>query len=303
MTAPPPADALVGAVEAGGTKFRCALVRDAGDVLAECRIPTTEPQATLGRVVEFFAEAQRRFGAARAFGIGTFGPADLDPRSPGYGRLLMTPKPGWAGVDVRKPLIERFGRPVALDTDVNVAALAEAERGAGRGFRSLAYVTVGTGIGGGVIFDGRMRYGAMHPEMGHIVVRRDPRDREFTGVCPFHGDCLEGLASGPAIRARWGRPLDALDDHGEALDIIGGYLAQLVVALARLTACERIVIGGGVMTDGALLPRVRAAASRLVNGYWPVARGDATLMEYLVPPALGERSGITGAALLAQRMR
>ena len=302
MTATPPADALVGAVEAGGTKFRCALVRDDGDVLAECRIPTTEPQATLGRVVEFFVETQRRFGAARAFGIGTFGPADLDPRSPGYGRLLMTPKPGWAGVDVRKPLIERFGRPVALDTDVNAAALAEAERGAGRGFRSLAYVTVGTGIGGGVIFDGRLRYGAMHPEMGHIVVRRDPRDREFAGVCPFHGDCLEGLASGPAIQARWGGPLAALDDHGEALDIIAGYLAQLIVSIALLTACERIVIGGGVMTDGALLPRIRAAASRVINGYLPVARRDATLEGYLVPPALGERSGIMGAALLARRM-
>ncbi len=272
-------------------------------MLAECLIPTTAPQTTLARVVEFFVEAQERFGAARAFGIGSFGPIDLDPGSPTYGRLLRTPKPGWAGADVRQALIERFERPVAIDTDVNAAALAEAEHGAGRGLRSLAYVTVGTGIGGGVIHDGRTRYGSTHPEMGHIVVRRDPRDGGFAGVCPFHGDCLEGLASGPAIQARWGAPLDSLAARSDALDIIGGYLAQLVVSIALLTACERIVIGGGVMTDGALLPRIREAASRFISGYLPVARGDPTLEGYLVPPALGERSGIIGAALLAQRMR
>ena len=300
MIASTPQDSLVGAIEAGGTKFQCALVRGDGAVLADRRIPTTEPGETLTRVLGFFADAQQRFGAVQAFGIGTFGPADLDPRSPTYGRLLMTPMPGWAGADIRGALIERFGRRVAVDTDVNAAALAEAQIGAGRGLRSLAYVTVGTGIGGGVIHDGRPVHGSMHPEMGHIVVRRDPRDREFGGVCPYHGDCLEGLASGPAIQARWGAPLDALDAGHDALDIVGDYLAQLVVSIALVTACERIVIGGGVMAHGALLPRVRAAASRFINGYLPVARRDATLERFLVAPALGERSGLIGAALLAR---
>ncbi|MDE2295404.1 MAG: ROK family protein [Gammaproteobacteria bacterium] len=293
---------MIGAVEAGGSKFQCALVRGDGQVLADRRIPTTDPGETLARVLGFFAEAQHRLGAARAFGIGTFGPVDLDPGSPTYGRLLTTPKPGWAGTDVRQALIERFERPVAIDTDVNAAALAEARCGAGRGLRSLVYVTVGTGIGGGVVQDGRTLHGSTHPEMGHILVRRDPRDAGFAGVCPFHGDCLEGLASGTAIEARWGARLDALATSTDALDLIGGYLAQLVVSIALLTACERIVIGGGVMTHGALLPRIRNAASRFINGYLPVARADPTLEAYLVPPALGERSGIIGAALLAQRM-
>ncbi len=302
VAANPAPDVRVGAVEAGGTKFRCALVRGDGDVLADGRIPTTEPAETLARVVGFFAEAQRRHGAAQAFGIGSFGPLDLAPGSPTYGRLLRTPKAGWAGVDLRQLLQERFGRPVAIDTDVNAAALAEAERGAGRGLRSLAYVTVGTGIGGGVVREGRTLRGAMHPEMGHILVRRDPRDTAFAGTCPFHGDCLEGLASGPAIQARWGAPLDALGAPVDALEIIGGYLAQLVVSIALLTACERIVIGGGVMTQAALWARIRTATRRLVNGYLPMLRDEASLADYLVPPALGERSGIMGAALLAERL-
>ena len=299
MTEPQSDRRVLGAIEAGGTKFRCALVRGVDEVLASRRIPTSSPQATLGAVVEFFAAAEREFGAADAFGVAAFGPVDLDAASPSYGRILPTPKAGWSGTDLRAPLIARFGRPVAIDTDVNAAARAEAALGAGRSCRSLAYVTVGTGIGGGVIRDGVPLRGLMHPEMGHIPVRRDPRDGSFAGVCPFHGDCLEGLASGPAIEARWGGPLDRFAPPHPALEVIGGYLGQLVAALALLISCERIVLGGGVTSGGALLPHVRRSARGFLNGYLPVERLRGDLQDFVVPPGLGERSGLTGAALLA----
>jgi fructokinase len=293
------ADRVVGAIEAGGTKFQCALVRGADTVLASRRIPTTSPPETLGAVVRFFAEAQAEFAPAEAFGIGTFGPVDLDTGSATHGRILPTPKAGWSGADLRAPLQARFRRPVAIDTDVNAAALAEAAFGAGRALRSLAYVTVGTGIGGGVVLDGQALHGMLHPEMGHIVVRRDPRDLDFAGTCPFHRDCLEGLASGPAVEARWGAPLDALAPEHPAADVIGGYLAQLAVAIVLLIACERIVFGGGVMTNGKVLTHVRRRARELLGGYLPVARVSGDLTDFLVPPGLGERSGLVGAALLA----
>lgn len=301
MSRQAPRTAVYGAVEAGGTKFVCALVSSSGEVLASRRIPTATPERTLAAVIEYFEDAQRHHGAAEAFGVGTFGPVDLDTASAGYGRILPTPKPGWAGADLRGPLLARFGRPVAIDTDVNAAALAEARLGAGQGCRSLAYVTVGTGIGGGLIHEGRPVHGLLHPEMGHIGIRRDPRDREFPGTCPFHGDCLEGLACGPAIEARWGAPLDRLADAVPATEVIGGYLGQLAVAITLIGATERIVFGGGVMTNGSLLPQIRAHARRQLNGYLPVARLADDLSGYLVPPALGERSGLIGAALLAER--
>ncbi len=289
----------MGAVEAGGTKFECALARGTDEILASRRIATTSPTDTLGEVLQFFAQAQRAHGEAVSFGIGAFGPVDLDPSSADFGRLLCTPKRGWAGVDLRAPLLERFGKPVHIDTDVNAAALAEARCGSARPLSSLAYVTVGTGIGGGVVIEGRPLHGVLHPEMGHIAVRRDPRDAGFAGICPFHGDCLEGLASGPAIEARWGARLDALGPPHPALEIIGGYLGELAAGIALMLSCPRVVFGGGVMTGGALLPHVRRAASRRLNDYLPrePLRGD--LRDFIVAPGLGERSGLVGAILLA----
>jgi fructokinase len=288
----------VGAIEAGGTKFRCALARGV-DVLVSRRIETTTPAATLAAVVDFFVEAQAAFEPALAFGIGSFGPIDVDRRSPRYGCILPTPKPGWAGVDLADPLIRRFGRPVAVDTDVNAAALAESTLGAGRGLASLAYVTVGTGIGGGLIVDGRPVHGLLHPEMGHIAVRRDPRDLSFAGICPFHGDCLEGLASGPAIQARWSRPLDAIPADADAPAIIGGYLGQLAANIALMVSSERVVFGGGVMSSGAVLPYIRARARGLLNGYLTPSRVRDSLDDYITAPDLGELSGLIGALLLA----
>jgi fructokinase len=293
---------LLGAIDAGGTKFQCALARGCEQILVSQRIETREPASTLRDVLAFFEHSQLTHGAIDAFGIGAFGPLDLDPNSASYGHILSTPKPGWNHADLIGPLQRRFGKPVAIDTDVNAAAVGEIERGAGRGLRSLVYVTVGTGVGAGAVIAGRPFRGLMHPEMGHISVRRDQRDQQFPGVCPFHGDCLEGMVCGPAILERWGVQLNALSAEHEAWSIIAHYLGQLMSNLALMLSCERIVLGGGVMTGGALLPHVRASARAWLNGYLPLAllRGD--LQQYIVAPELGERSGVIGALSLGLRL-
>ena len=292
--------ALYGAIEAGGTKFVCAAGYGPMDIAPQMRtvIATTTPAETLAAVVAFFEQVRANAGAFSAFGVGAFGPVDIEPRSHTWGSILSTPKPGWAGTSLVAPL-ERFGCPVALDTDVNAAALAEARLGAGRDANSLTYVTVGTGIGGGVIEQGRSIRGLLHPEMGHIRVRRDPRDGQFRGVCPFHGDCLEGLASGPAIVARWGAPMSALPIGHAGPDIIGGYLGQLAATIALMYASERIVFGGGVMSGADLLPRIRAVATEQLGGYLPIEARAGGFERLIVAPALAGQAGITGALLLA----
>jgi fructokinase len=289
---------LLGAIEAGGTKFVCAVGADARHPVLEATVPTTTPEETLAAVVKFFAAAELRGHAVDAFGLATFGPVELDPASPGWGRLLATPKAGWSGMDLVRPLRQRFRRPVAIDTDVNAAALAEVRHAPG--VRSLAYVTVGTGIGGGAVSGGRTLTGLLHPEMGHLHVQRSAADTDFGGVCPFHGGCLEGLASGPAIVRRWGARFEALPDDHPALPLLGDYLAQLTTTLLLVLSSERIVFGGGVMSDGRLLPYVRAATLRRLGGYLrPERLGD--LADVVVAPTLGTRAGIVGAFELATR--
>ncbi len=289
-----------GGIEAGGTKFVCVVGRGTEPFLAETRIPTTTPAETLARVVAFFRDAEAAHGKCAAFGVASFGPLDVDPRSPGWGRLTRTPKPGWVDVDLVAPLREAFGAPVAIDTDVNGAGLAEALWGAGRGARSLVYFTVGTGIGGGAIVDGVPLRGLSHPEMGHISVPRHPDDR-FGGVCMFHRDCLEGLANGPAIRARWGAPAEALPDDHEAWEMVGFYLGNLCATATMFLSPEVIVMGGGVMKSPALLPAVRRWASTILAGYPHLAALEGSLERYIVPPLLGDRAGALGALALAER--
>lgn len=289
---------LLGGIEAGGTKVLCAAARD-GNVVAEARIPTTTPTETLLEIERFFARVVTEHGALAALGVATFGPVDLRGASPTFGRVLATPKPGWAGTNWVTPLAARFGCPVGIDTDVGAAALAEALHGAGRGVRTVVYVTVGTGIGGGIAVDGRTFNGALHPEMGHIAVRRHQRDASFAGICPFHGDCLEGLASGPAIAARYGAPFEQLPAEHEAPRVVGHYLGQLAATALLMLSPERIVFGGGVMDHPGLLREVRAMAARVLNGYSEV--GDPSALErVIVPPGLGGRSGIVGALSLAR---
>lgn len=282
---------LYGCIEAGGTKFVCAVGRAPDDIRAKVRIPTTSPAETLAAVRAFF-EAES--AGVAAYGIGSFGPVDIDRPSPGWGRLRQTPKPGWPGADIVSA-VGWAGKPVGLDTDVNAALLGEARWGAARGVANAVYLTVGTGIGGGVMAGGQPVHGLRHPEMGHLYLKRHPDD-DFAGGCPYHGDCAEGLANGPAIERRWGASLSHLPPEHPGHEIIAFYVAQLCVAAVATLSVERIVIGGGVFHAPGLIERVRAAADRLAGDYF----GDP-VGERVVPTGLGDLSGIAGAMVLAER--
>jgi fructokinase len=289
---------LYGGIEGGGTKFICALGTDEAVLLESTSIPTTDPAGTLAACTAFFQQMRGRHGPIAALGMGCFGPLQLLQDAPGFGHLLDTPKPGWSGVDVVAPLASALAVPVALDTDVGAAALAEAQLGAGRGLHSLAYITVGTGIGGAFVPQSARRL--MHAEMGHLPMRRDVRDAGFAGICPFHRDCAEGLASGPAIRSRWGMELAALPANHQGREIIAGYLGQLAAAVTLMLAPQCIVIGGGVMSDPSMLPAVRTAMRTYLGGYLHALRATTDFDDYLRAPALGSNSGIHGALLLAR---
>ena len=278
------------AIEAGGTKFALVVGDDRGRIVDRHAVPTRDPVATLSEVASWF-EARGTFAAV---GIASFGPAEIDPASPRWGHILNTPKPGWAGCDIAGFFADRFGVPIGFDTDVNGAALGEYRLGAGFGKASLAYVTVGTGIGGGLVVGGKPLHGAGHPEMGHLFPRRSRQDHAYPGNCPIHGDCLEGLASGPAILARWHRSLSELPETHEAHALVADYLAQLCHTVFAITAAETIVLGGGVMKAPWLVQRVQERARLLDNGYWP---GAARLS--ISSPVLRDDSGVIGALFLA----
>jgi fructokinase len=282
-----------GLVEAGGTKFVLGVASDKDAIEASTRIETTSPEETLGAVIDWFVGQ----GELAGFGVASFGPLDLDKASPKWGHITQTTKPLWSGADIAGPLIRAFGRSVAIDTDVNGAALAEYHWGAGQGQRTALYFTVGTGIGGGAIVDGRILQGLGHPEMGHIRLPRHHDDNDFPGICSFHQDCLEGLASGPAIQARWGASLSELPQTHEAHDIIAFYLAQTVVTMQSIFEPGRIIFGGGVMATPGLIDRVRRQAAILGGGYF---RSDAA--EIVTLPGLGDRAGLLGALALAQTL-
>jgi len=283
-------------LEAGGTKFVCMAGTGPGDVRAEAKFPTAPPEETLRRAIEFF----KGHGPFSALGIGTFGPCDLDPESATYGQIISSIKPGWKNTDILSAFREALGVPVGIDTDVNAAALGEWKWGAGKGLDSLIYLTVGTGIGGGAIHDGRLLHGLMHPEMGHIRVPRISADR-FPGDCPYHGDCIQGLAAGPAIKARWGKPAEEIPPDHPAWKMEARYLAMAVANYICVLSPQRVILGGGVMHQGHLFPLIRAEVRRLLNGYLPSPAILERIDEYIVPPALGERAGVLGAIALAER--
>lgn len=291
--------AVFAAIEAGGTKFVCAIGQADGQLRERVRIATRDPDGTLGEVLDWLAAASARHGAPGAIGIGSFGPIDLDPRSPTHGCFLRTPKSGWSGVDLAGAFAARSAAPVALDTDVNAAALAECAWGAGRGLDHLAYVTVGTGIGVGVVVRGRPLHGLLHPELGHLRPRRPPQDATFAGVCPFHGDCFEGVASGPSIVARLGRELGDADADDPIWGVEADYLGQLCAQIALALSPQRIVLGGGVMQHARLLPPLRARLRHWLGGYLARAQVEDGLDEYVVAPGLGGDSGVLGALALA----
>lgn len=283
---------VIGAIETGGTKILARLFDHAGTTLAEERWATRDGQGAGDDLIPFLGQN----GAPAALGMAAFGPINIDPGSPDYGQVQPTTKPGWTGVNLARRLAERFGCPISVDSDVNAAALAEARLGAGQGCDPVAYLTVGTGIGGGLFHAGRTYRGVTHPEIGHILIQRAPEDR-VESVCNYHDHCAEGLASGPAVRRRLGGRQLA-DDPAVAM-VTADYLAQLLVALTLSWSPRRIVVGGGVMTSAGLIARVRDSFSAKLGGY---GVGDAAPRpDYIVAAEL-ENSGLEGAAILAREL-
>jgi fructokinase len=281
---------MLGGIEAGGTKFVLAVGPSPDRITARHTIPTRDPATTLAEAAEWLAGQ----GGCAALGIGSFGPVDLAPRSPRFGFITNTPKPGWADCDIAGWLGQALGVPTGFDTDVNAAALAE-HAAAGGGEGGLAYLTIGTGIGGGLVIGGKPVHGVAHPEMGHIYPRRHRDDSDFAGICPAHGDCLEGLACGPAIIARWGVSLSQLPADHPGHAIIADYIAQACHTLFASVAVEEIVIGGGVANTPGLVERVSTRARELDNGYLP-----GGTRHRIIRPRLGGDAGITGAMMLAE---
>ncbi len=290
---------LFGGMEAGGTKCSCMIGSGPQDIRAEISIPTTSPTETIGRIVGFFKQQASGLRLS-AVGVGSFGPLDLDPASPTFGYITTTPKPGWAHTNIAGILQEALGLPVVLDTDVNCAAYGEYRWGAARGLDPVVYVTVGTGIGGGVVSCGHPLHGLIHPEVGHLLIPHD-RDRDpFPGYCPYHGDCLEGLAAGPALEQRWGQRGETLPDDHPAWELEAHYIALGLANLILTYSPRRIVVGGGVMQRSRLFPTVRGEVKRLLNGYLQSPLIIQDIDRYIVPPALGSRSGVLGAIALAR---
>lgn len=288
---------VYGGVETGGTWCVCAVGTGPDDVRAHEQFPTGEPEQTLARIVSFFADQI----PLAAIGVGSFGPVDLDPASPTWGYVTSTPKPGWRHVAVAPTLRSELGIPIAFGTDVGTAALAEHRWGAGAGAPSLCYLTVGTGIGAGFVLEGRLLGGLIHPEVGHLRVPHDTVADPFAGACPSHGDCWEGLASGPAIAARWGVGAAELDDDHPAWTLEADYLALGILNIVMVASPHLVVAGGGVLDRPALLPAVRTRLRELVGGYLETPLLGAEIESYLVAPALGDRAGVLGAIALAEQ--
>ena len=288
-----------GGIEAGGTKFVCAIGTHPSDIETDS-FPTTTPDETIGRAIDFFRQHSSGDHLA-AVGIASFGPVDPNPASPTFGYITTTPKPGWAHTNFAGAVQRALGVPVGFDTDVNAAAFGEHRWGAAQGIDDFIYLTIGTGIGGGALVEGKLLHGLVHPEMGHIRIPHDWNADPYAGFCPYHGDCLEGLAAGPAIERRWGQRGENLPADHPAWDLEARYLAQGVTDLICALSPRRIVMGGGVMQQPRLLPLVRQHVRQLLNGYVQMPEILERIEKYLVSPGLGKQSGVLGAIALAQR--
>ncbi|MFJ5758989.1 ROK family protein [Neobacillus sp. NPDC093182] len=282
---------MLGAIEAGGTKFVCAVGDETGKIIERIQIPTTVPQETMTKVIEFF-----KGYTLEAIGVGSFGPIDVNRESLSYGSITSTPKLGWRDYPIVKTLEKEFGLPIGFNTDVNAAALGEVTLGAAKGLDSCIYITIGTGIGAGAIIQGKLLQGLTHPEMGHILVRRHPKD-EYQGKCPYHGDCLEGLAAGPAIEERWGAKGIDLIDRQEVWELQGYYIAQALMQYVLILSPKKIILGGGVMNQKQLFPTIYKYLKVFVADYVHLPE----LSDYIVSPGLGDYAGITGSLMLAKQ--
>ena len=292
-------EGLFAGIEFGGTKWVCALARSNGEILEKTRVATLSPSETIPQVIAFLEAWSSTYGMLQGIGIGSFGPLDLDPNSATYGYLTTTPKPGWAYTNLIGAFKEAFDIPIGFDTDVNAAALGEHQWGAARGLTDFVYLTVGTGIGGGGMVNGEPIHGMMHPEMGHLYLPHDLQRDPFPGICPYHRDCLEGLASAPAREARWGQRGESLPSEHPAWELEAHYLALGLVNIICTLSPRRIILGGGVMRQPRLLPLIRKNVQRLINGYIRSTHLESGMDRFLVPPALGDESGVLGALALA----
>ena len=282
-----------GSLEAGGTKMVCAIGDEQGNILERISIPTLAPENTMPAILDFFKNKN-----ISALGIGCFGPVDLDKKSPTYGHITTTPKLAWKNYDIVGVCEKELGVPVGFDTDVNGSALGEATWGCTKDLDNSIYITVGTGIGVGVIIDRKPYHGMLHPEGGHIFLARHPQDPMERGVCPYHELCLEGLASGPSIQARWGKPGVELADRREVWELEAYYLAQAICSYIMILSPERIIIGGGVAHQEQMMPLIRKEVLRQMGGYI-AAKGMQDLDNYIVLPSLNDDQGILGALKLA----
>jgi fructokinase len=283
---------MIAAMELGGTKTVVAVGSSDGTLAGEFRFPTTTPEETLWRAVEWFSEK----GFPEAIGIATFGPVRIDPKAADWGTMLATPKPGWSGFSITSFLRDAFpAAKIILETDVSAACLAEAQIGGAEGLENVAYITVGTGIGAGILCNGRLLHGALHPEFGHIRLPRRKGD-DFAGICPFHSDCLEGMASGPAIEKRWGKPAHKLPADHPAWETEAWYLAHGIIGLLAVSPPQSVVIGGGVSQTEGLHEKTDALVRELAGGYFPTV----SQAPYVVAPKLGQQAGIRGALMLTR---
>jgi fructokinase len=286
---------MLGAIEAGGTKFVCAVGTKDGELIERIQIDTETPEITMPKVIDFFKKHP-----IGALGIGSFGPIDIEKSSDTYGNITSTPKPGWTNYPFVETMKTALDVPIEFNTDVNAAALGELEHGAAKGLDSCLYITVGTGIGAGAVVQGKLLQGLSHPEMGHILVRRHPDDK-YKGFCPYHGDCAEGMAAGPAIEGRWGEKGIALADRQEVWELEAYYLAQALMQYILIVSPKRIIMGGGVMKQSKIFSLIHKQVQELLNGYVAVPQITEQIDKYIVPPALGDDAGITGALMLAKQ--
>ena len=293
--------ALLGGIEAGGTKFVCAVGTGPDDIRALTRIPTTTPEETLAQVFTFFRSQIAQGGNLESIGIGSFGPIDVREDSATFGWFLDTPKPGWRQIDFVGPISREFSIPIGFDTDVNAAALGEHQWGNAQGLDTFIYLTVGTGIGGGGLVGGQPIHGILHPEMGHILIPHDLSIDPFPGCCPFHKNCLEGLASGVAIEKRWQQSAASLPADHPAWALEANYLAAGLVNYILMLAPERIILGGGVMEQKQLFPMIHQQVQNKLNAYLNVSQITNNIEAYITSPKLGDRAGILGALTLAKR--
>ncbi len=292
---------LMGGIEAGGTKFVCAVGTGPDDLRDEIRFSTTTPAETIGQAIQFFQAQESRHGKLAAIGIAAFGPLDPEPASATYGYITTTPKPGWANANFVGAIQQAFAVPVGFDTDVNGAALGEWRWGAAQDVNTFIYLTIGTGVGGGAMVNGRLLHGLVHPEMGHISLVHDWAKDSYAGRCPYHGDCLEGMAAGPAIGERWGVKGQELPPNHPAWELEADYLAQALRNFICTLSPQRIIMGGGVMEQPQLFPLVRQKTRDYLKGYVQHPAILEQIDSYIVPPGLGNRAGVLGAIALGQQ--